>query len=384
MEQIGVIGVGKLGICFSLSVEEAGYEVIGYDINSNILNGIKNKSIATYEPKVNDMLNKSTKFKVTNNIEDIFKLNKIFVLVATPSNADGSYDHSSIDQIVEQITQYYSIRKTDTTTDLIIISTVMPTYCDSIQNKLTPYNIEVSYNPEFIAQGSIIKDTKYPDMILIGERTQRIGNYLESLYKKIVKNNPTFCRMTPLEAEITKISLNCFLTTKIAFANTVGDLAISQGCRPHKILSAIGSDTRVGKKYFNYGFGYGGPCFPRDNKAYSFFSKMHNLNHLIGESVDKSNNHHLDFMFNYIKQLLDSENKNGLFTQVSYKKDCMILTESQQLLLALKLSENGCRIYINNENNIRDEINKNYPSNQLIFINKLNEISNYLNITDMF
>ena len=101
----------------------------------------------------------------------------------------------------------------------------MPGYCDKLHNKLKPHGYSVSYNPEFIAQGSVIEDLANPDIVLIGESNNLVGDKIEDIYLKIVKNQPSFHRMSRKESEITKIALK--LTTKIAYANMVGDLAIS-------------------------------------------------------------------------------------------------------------------------------------------------------------
>jgi len=376
MNNIGIIGVGKLGVCLALTLENVGYNVLCYDINESILDSIKNKSLVSYEPKVTQMLLNSKNINVTNNLEDILKLNTVFILVATPSKKDGSYDHFAIDSLIDNILKLSSVQ----TKHLVIVSTVMPKYTDYVQEKLNNLNINVSYNPEFIAQGSIIHDTTYPDMILIGERDKDSGDIIENIYMKIIRNTPTICRMTPLEAEITKISLNCFLTTKIAFANSVGDLALSQNCNPSNILNAIGSDSRIGKKYLKYGFGFGGPCLPRDNRAYNFFADITNCKNIIGESVDKANTIHSDYVFNYIKNILEKTNKSALFTQVSFKVNSSLLVESQQLQLALKLSDCGVNVYVNETDYIKEQVNLEYKDNKLIFINNVNNINNYIDI----
>ena len=376
MNNIGVIGVGKLGICLALILENAGYNVLCYDINKDTLDAIKNKTLISFEPKVTEMLHKAKNLHVTNNLEDILNLETVFILAATPSKDDGSYDHSAIDNIVENMTQLLNIK----TKNLIIVSTVIPKYTDSVQEKLNHFNVKVSYNPEFIAQGTIIHDMTYPDIILIGERDKESGDIIENIYMKIIRNTPSICRMSPLESEITKISLNCFLTTKIAFANSVGDLALSQNCNPSNILHAIGSDSRVGKKYLKYGFGFGGPCLPRDNRAYNFFADTVNCKNIIGESVDKANSIHGDYVFNYIKNTLERTNKSALFTQLSYKINSSLLVESQQLQLALRLSNYGFNVYINESDYIKEQVNTEYTNNKLIFITNVNSIDNYIDI----
>merc|ERR1719253_1400888 len=101
------------------------------------------------------------------------------------------------------------------------------------------------------------------EVVLIGEGSKEVGDILQAVYEESTTSSPRICRMSPQSAEIMKLSLNCFVTTKIAFANMVGDIADSTpGADKDAILAAIGADARVGPKCFKPGFGFGGPCFP--------------------------------------------------------------------------------------------------------------------------
>lgn len=383
MNTIGILGAGKLGLCLALSLEDAGFDVLSYDINIDILDKIQNKTLESNEPYVMNMLKKSKNLNVTKNITDVLQRPIIFIVVNTPSKNDGAYDHSAIDSIVNDMETYYSNNPNTNTKYVVIVSTVMPKYCDSIQTKLSSYNIDIIYNPEFIAQGSIIKDTLNPDMILIGSNSIKGGNIIENIHMKLVRNMPTICKMSCLEAEITKISLNCFLTTKIAFGNCIGDLAVSQNCNPNTILNAIGSDTRIGKKYLKYGFGYGGPCLPRDNRAYNYFSRQQNMNNLIGEASDNLNTIHSEFLYNKIKKILDTENKSVLFNQLTYKKNTCLIEESKQFELANLLANSGYNVYAQEIESVKEYINSKFPDHKIIFINSIDNLVNYLTIDDL-
>jgi nucleotide sugar dehydrogenase len=203
----------------------------------------------------------------------------------------------------------------------------------------------VSYNPEFIAQGNIINDQLHCDHVLIGEAEKESGDLLESIYKKFCLDNPVFCRMSRLSAEICKIATNCFLTTKISFANSVGDLALKAGAEPEKILAAIGADNRIGADYLKYGFGYGGPCFPRDNRALNLYAKQLAYPLLIGEATDEVNRRHLLFQIEkYLSSYPDGE--PIVFEGIAYKKGTTIIDESQQLALAVQLAAKGKKVHI--------------------------------------
>ena len=158
--------------------------------------------------------------------------------------------------------------------------------------------------------------------------------------------------MNLLEAELTKISINCFITTKISYANLVGDFAKSLNCNPSVILDAIGTDTRIGKKYLDYGYGFGGPCLPRDNKAlFNYFNNINNnsnINFDICKITDRNNYNHLLFQFDELKKSKEP-------------------IESQKLKLALMLAENGNKVIIYERKEIIEKIKDKYK--KLNFIN---------------
>lgn len=356
---ISIIGIGKLGLCFALTLERSGYNVLGVDISQSYIDSINNKNLKSSEQDVEKFLKNSQNFKATTSLEETLNhSNVLFVVVATPSLENGRYDHSQVDSLVEKLK---SFGKQQETKQFIVCCTTMPQYCDSVQEKLKDFNYIVSYNPEFIAQGTILKNQERPDMVLIGEGNSEAGDILEEIYKKHTSNHPAIHRMSRTEAEICKISLNCFLTTKIAFANMVGDVAVKSNCNPDKILSAIGSDSRIGKKYLSYGFGYGGPCFPRDNRALAIYAKDVGIEAAISTASDESNKLHLnyqveDFIKNNVKE------KEIIFDYVTYKPDSTMLVESQQLQFAVQLAKNGYKVLIKERQEVIKEIKIKYEN----------------------
>ena len=113
---------------------------------------------------------------------------------------------------------------------------------------------------------------------LIGTNSEELGNKLKNIYNKIVENQPKYCIISPLEAEITKITINGFITTKLSFANMISDVCDNIGANKDIVLDSIGSDSRIGNKYFRPGYSFGGPCFPRDTRALALFVDQNNIN----------------------------------------------------------------------------------------------------------
>ncbi len=360
MKKAGIIGIGKLGICFALNLEKAGYNVVGVDIDENYVAQLNKKKIISSEPLVAEYLSESKNFTASINISDILndETTFIFIMVATPSLPGGSYDHSQVEKVTDELIVF---GKRNVVTDIVIGCTVMPGYCNTLSGKLKKYNYRVSYNPEFIAQGSIIRNQQYPDQLLIGEANKEAGDEIEAILRSFCKNEPAICRMDLLSAEIAKLATNCFLTTKISFANSIGDLAVKVGGDADKILNAIGADSRIGRKYLNYGFGFGGPCFPRDNKALNLYARQSNHELLISGATDEINKQHLEFQFQQYMKKYNPEDVI-VFDYVTYKKDSTLLEESQQLALAVKLAKTGRKVIIKERAEIITLLEKKYPN----------------------
>ena len=213
MENVSIIGIGRLGICTALCFEAKGYNVVGVDTIESYVTRINNKTLKSPEPFVEEYLEKSKNFKATTNLkEGLDHSDLIMIYVPTPSVPGAkSYDHSILSGVLTKINEHRVQNK-----HIVIGCTIIPGYINEVGNFLLKdcVNTTLSYNPEFIAQGSIIRDTENPDMILIGEGSPQAGERLYNLYSR-VSARAKIHRMSPQSAEITKLGINCFVTTKI-------------------------------------------------------------------------------------------------------------------------------------------------------------------------
>ena len=357
--KIGLIGAGRLGICLALLIEKAGYEVLASDARKNYIHELQQGIVTSTEPGVAQYLwnAKNIEFTISNE-RVINECDVIFTLVATPSLEDGSYDVSAVDDVVSDILKYGWENKNSLTGKSFVVGcTTNPGDCDRFQEKLSEVGMNVYYNPEFIAQGSIIKDLQTADMVLIGGKDDCYDKdqskdkiwtsaVLAEIYHKIQVTEPSIHYMSTKAAELTKIALNCFLTTKISYANMIGEvLALSKmESEIDTVLKAIGSDSRVGNKYLGFGFGFGGPCFPRDNRAFAAYAKSVGVEHNIGTTTDNFNEAHAEFVKEYILYQ-NHDKKPFCFRYLTYKPETDILTERQQYRLCLDLLNEGCKVY---------------------------------------
>ncbi len=375
--KIGVIGAGRLGICFALLCERAGYDVLVSDIREDYVHDLNAKKISTNEPEVEDLLRISKNFRATtNNKEVIEECDLIYTLVSTPSLEDGSYDVSAVWNVVEDLKDITKKKY------FVVGCTTNPGDCDAFQ-KYLPRNIHVMYNPEFIAQGSIISDLKQADMVLLGVDSKledHVIQDIKTLYQRIQITRAIVCVMTPKSAEITKIAVNCFLTTKISYANMLGDVLHKSGCGDETIavLRAIGTDSRIGNKYLNYGLGYGGPCLPRDNRAFAHFAQKVGLEYNLGYVTDGFNNEHAQTVADYWEEM-NAQRKPFYFEYISYKRGTDIITESQQYRLCLDLLERGFKVYIQNDRRVTSQVSE-YLNEK--YGDKVRFVDNKFNITE--
>lgn len=358
MNNITVIGIGRLGLGLALLIEKAGYNILGIDINREYIDELNNKTFKTKEPEYENLLQNSKNLRASLDIDEGLKHSDIiFIMVQTPNSGGNKfYDHSIVSNLLQKINE----RKVENK-HIIIGCTLMPKYIDEVGSFLISdcKNTTLSYNPEFIAQGEIIKGFLNPDMVLIGTHSQRLGEILREIYSKIVKTQPKYCIITPLEAEITKITINGFITTKLSFANMISDVCDTIGADKEKVLDSIGSDSRIGNKYFKPGYSFGGPCFPRDTRALALFVDQNNINNELLLSTTKYNQLHSQFL---TQKLLCENQEEYIIENVCYKEDSKIpiIEESAKLQIAKRLVEAGKKVTIRDEIQLINEVKKEY------------------------
>ena len=394
MENITVIGIGKLGLGFALLLERSGYNVLGVDIFPEYVSKINDKTIRFSEPGYNELVDNSKNLKATTNLkEGLDHSNIIFIIVQTP-NGGGSrfYDHSILSNLLERINKLAPSDK-----HIIIGCTVMPNYIQTVGKELIKdcKNSTLSYNPEFVAQGDIVRGFENPDIILVGTESKELEPILRDIYDRMTKSKPKYCFLNPTEAEIVKISLNGFITTKISFANMVSDLCDTlPNVDKSAVLDSIGSDSRIGTKYFKPGTSFGGPCFPRDTKALKQLMDQNGIQSNLLKSTTEYNEEHVRFQANQVitneklrktlgiemirgidygkdpllVQYVDMNNVKAkpdvyIFTNVCYKDNSKIpiIEESAKLKIAEYVAkEHKKRVIIRDVEVIINEVKKEY------------------------
>ena len=358
--KIGIIGAGRLGLTFALLCEKNGYDVIVSDVREDYVFNLNQKICITNEPLIQSMLLDSKNFSATtNNLDVIRESDMIFTFVATPSTLDGNYDTTKVFEVVSDFYTANTLEIPLYSKKLIIGCTTNPGDTSQVQQRLNMFNIQVAYNPEFIAQGEIVKGLEQSDIVLIGTDYQELSNELVQIYNKIQTTPVNAYVMSPKAAELTKIGINCFLTTKISYANMMGDIMVKSGLENEidLVLAAVGGDTRVGKKYMKYGFGFGGPCLPRDNRALGHYAKNIGMELNLPLTVDNFNKEHAKFLKEHYIQKNPDKTVPFVMNYITYKRGTDILEESQQFQLCVDLLTEGYTVNVIEIDEIAKKLN---------------------------
>lgn len=271
--KISVVGLGKLGACLMAHLASS-HDVIGVDLNAKVVHDL-NDGVAPYkEPELQELLRDNReRYRATTDTFEIASTTMTFVVVPTPSDNEGRFVNDNIFQAVDMIGAALANKKGPHI--VVITSTVMPGSTQGvIRQRLVMASgrsdLVVAYSPEFIALGSVIHDLQNPDMLLIGAE----DGWAHALIAKVLDPDAfaPVARLNTLEAEIAKLSVNAYVTTKISFANTLGEICDHLDADARKVATAIGMDSRIGSKYLTPAGPFGGPCFPRDNQAFLAFA----------------------------------------------------------------------------------------------------------------
>jgi UDPglucose 6-dehydrogenase len=349
---ISVIGLGKLGSPLAALFASKGFTVTGTDLNRAYVDAIGAGQAPVDEPRLQELINASGgRLRATMDGAAAVAASELtFVIVPTPSDATGRFSNEYLLQAMAPIGE--GLRRKDGYHVVVITSTVMPGSTGGVlrealerhSGRQVGANLGLCYNPEFIALGSVVRDMLAPDMILIGESDKRAGDLLEQVYTNSCDNQPVIRRMNFVNAELTKISVNTFVTTKISYANMLADMCDRlPGADVDVVTQAVGSDSRIGRKYLRGAVGYGGPCFPRDNVAFATLARSLGARAELAEATDSLNRYQVERVLGAIDARYNGSGPIGVLG-LSYKPDTSVVEQSQGLLVVERLLDGGHRV----------------------------------------
>jgi UDPglucose 6-dehydrogenase len=347
--KISVIGLGKLGSPLAAVLASKGFSVVGTDLNRSYVDSINAGAAPVDEPRLQELIEAHRdRLRATMDAAAaVADTDVTFIIVPTPSDEHGRFRNSYILTALEAVGA--GLRKKSGYHVVVVTSTVMPgstggeirAALEVASGRRVGEQLGLCYNPEFIALGSVVRDMLSPDVILIGESDSKAGDVLERIYQQSCDNKPAVHRMNFVNAELTKISVNTFVTTKISYANMLAEICDRiPGADVDVVTAAVGADSRIGAKYLRGAIGYGGPCFPRDNVAFAALARTIGARAELAEATDIVNRHQVERVVGAIQARVTHPGPIGILG-LSYKPDTAVVEQSQGVALAARLIAEG-------------------------------------------
>ncbi len=350
-DRISVFGLGKVGVTLAVALAAAGHRMIGVDVDASLVRGLNDGGFRTTEPGVMERLAAlgTGRFRATTvAAEAIADSSVSFIVVPTPSNSLGGFSNAYVEQSLRTIGRAAG-RKSERHV-IAVVSTVLPR---SSRLQLIPAleaaagrrigdRLGYCYNPSFIAQGEVMKGLLQPDYVLIGEGDEASGETIAAIHRKLVVNEAPVVRVTPTEAEIAKIASNSHETMRVAFANMLLQLCNEvPDADVDRVTRALA--YRLGRRFLTGAVPYGGPCWPRDNRAMASFMGLVGMPATIFNAVDRANSDHAHYVLSQVLNVAPRESRVGVLG-LAYKPGTPILDRSFGIDLAAWLAAEGRQV----------------------------------------
>jgi len=342
--KIAVAGTGYVGLVTGVALANIGHSVICVDVDESKISMLSNGVSPIFEDGLEDLMKKNKdRIVYTTDYKMAYKnAEVIFVGVGTPERHDGSANLDYVQKVCEQIAEYV-----ENDCVVVIKSTVPIGTNDKLEeylnnNKKLGVRISVASNPEFLAQGTAIKDTLHASRIVVGTEDKRANIVMREIYKTLTAEpyNVPYLSMNRRSAEMVKYASNDFLALKISYINEVANLCETIGANIDDVTNGMGFDGRIGSKFLNAGIGYGGSCFPKDTKALHWFSRENNAELKTVKSTIEVNAKQKLRLFDKLKK--DCENIAGLKVAIlgaSFKPGTDDLREAPSIDIINALSD---------------------------------------------
>jgi UDPglucose 6-dehydrogenase len=349
---VSIIGIGKLGASMVAGMASRGFDVVCVDVDSRAVECVNRGEAPVQETNLGEMLaaNKQRIRATLDYMEAVQSSDITFVIVPTPSDERGAFSTAYAQQAFEQLGR--ALKNKSSYHVVVLTSTVLPGATRQLllpilereSGKSCGVDFGLCYSPEFIALGTVIRDFLNPDFYLVGQFDDRSGEALEYVNSRVALNNAKCKRMSIENAELAKIAINGYVTMKISYANMLSDICERiPGGDIDVVSDALGMDTRIGRKYLTGGFGFGGPCFPRDNVALAFIGEQLGVdcsipraNHLFNQQISQR-----------AVQKLKGILRRGETISVlglAYKPLSHVIEESPGVFLCRALADSGYRV----------------------------------------
>jgi UDPglucose 6-dehydrogenase len=277
--QIGVMGVGYVGLVTAAGLAETGNFVIGYDIDRAKIARLRRGEIPIYEPGLDRLVQRGQSQNLlhfTDRLEELVeKAELIFLALPTPSGPGGDADLSYLWQAAEALATIIHTPKIVITKSTVPVGTARK--LQAFFEERVPGLVQVASNPEFLREGYAVEDFLKPDRVIIGTPNPIVAEKLRQLYLPYTRQGNPIYLMDWESAELTKYASNAFLALRVSFMNEIARLAEKVGANMDMVRLGMGADSRIGRRYLFAGIGFGGSCFPKDTRALAAIARQHGL-----------------------------------------------------------------------------------------------------------
>ena len=347
MKKITFIGTGYVGLVSGAAISDFGHRVICADISKEKIRQLNNGLVPIYEPGLNELLKKNINAGRLSFTYDIKKATRdseiIFIAVGTPEGRDGKSDISAVKSVAKVIGENINEYKVICTKSTVPVGTG-----DLIKSIITKHNfnnISFDYvsNPEFLREGSAVKDFLWPDRIVIGSENKKSLHIMKEVYDPLYINNKPILSTSITTAEMIKYAANAFLALKISYINEVANLCETLGADVQDVAKAMGQDGRISSKFLHPGPGYGGSCFPKDTKAFAKLSKENGeVMHTIEASIQSNENQKIR-MVKKMKTLVGGSFKNKRISilGLAFKPNTDDVRDSASITMIKEIKNDG-------------------------------------------
>ena len=351
--KVTVFGSGYVGLVQAAVLAEVGHHVMCVDVDEKKVEKLKNGVIPIYEPGLDSIVKTSIQnglLEFTTSAEKAIDHGDIqFIAVGTPPDEDGSADLKYVLKVAETIAEHMTNYKVVVNKSTVPVGTA-DQVSDVIKSKMHQKNRIISFdvvsNPEFLKEGSAVKDCQRPDRIIIGVNNKRSETIMRELYEPLNRNHEKIISMNIRSAELTKYAANCMLATKISFMNEMANIAEHLGADIEMVRHGIGSDSRIGYQFIYPGCGYGGSCFPKDVQALIRTADNNHYDAQILKSVEQVNHVQKQALFKKLRGVFsgDLTGKTIALWGLSFKPETDDMREASSRVLMESLWEVGAKV----------------------------------------
>ncbi len=354
---IAIVGTGYVGLVSGTCFAETGVNVTCIDVDESKIERLQKGEIPIYEPGLDEMVRKNVaagRLKFSTSLASVLNEQDIvFSAVGTPPDEDGSADLKYVLQVARTIGQNlnkYIVVVTKSTVPVGTARKVHDAISEELQKRGVDIPFDVASNPEFLKEGSAIKDFMSPDRVVVGVDSEKAKKLLTRLYKPFLINNFRVIFMDIPSAEMTKYAANSMLATRISFMNDIANLCERVGADVNMVRAGIGSDTRIGRKFLYAGCGYGGSCFPKDVKALIKTADQNGYSMEVLKAVERVNERQKGVLFEKLQKAVEGteqlKGKTVAMWGLSFKPETDDMRESTALVMIEKLTAAGCTVRV--------------------------------------